>query len=77
MLEKMEIAERINKVIEIRKLMVKGMLNKDEKSHWALLREQEALAFEGGKMMLSEHDWEIIDTRLKDWANETGIFEKF
>lgn len=76
MLERMEVAERINKVIEIRKQMVKSMIDKDEKSYWSLLREQYSLEFENNKIMLSEDDWKIINIHLKDWADETGILKK-
>ena len=76
MLERMEVAERINKVIEIRKQMVKSMIDKDEKSYWSLLREQYSLEFENNKIMLSEDDWKIINIYLKDWADETGILKK-
>ena len=72
----MEVAERINKVIEIRKQMVKSMIDKDEKSYWSLLREQYSLEFENNKIMLSEDDWKIINIHLKDWADETGILKK-
>ena len=76
MLERMEVAERINKVIEIRKQMVKSMIDKDEKSYWSLLREQYSLEFENNKIMLSEDNWKIINIHLKDWADETGILKK-
>lgn len=76
MLERMEVAERINKVIEIRKQMVKSMIDKDKKSYWSLLREQYSLEFENNKIMLSEDDWKIINIHLKDWADETGILKK-